>query len=89
MTFNPMQEADQRRDELFRSLPSVNDILLAPEIQKLVGTHGHERVVDAVREGLGRIRADIANCEVSCQRLEREIGSLADRVSELLRRGPD
>jgi L-seryl-tRNA(Ser) seleniumtransferase len=88
MAFNPMQEADQRRDELFRSLPSVNEVLLVPEIQKLVETHGHERVVDAVREGLGTIRADIANGEFSSEKLEREVGSLAERVKGVLQHGP-
>jgi L-seryl-tRNA(Ser) seleniumtransferase len=89
MTFNPMQETDQRRDELFRSLPSVNEILLAPEIQNLVGMHGHERVVDAVRKRLGKIRADIANGDVLSETLEREVGSIADRVSGVLQHGPD
>jgi L-seryl-tRNA(Ser) seleniumtransferase len=89
MAFNPMHETEQRREELFRSVPSVNEMLLAPEIEKLVGAYGHERVVAAVRESLAAIRANIASGELSSERLELEVGSLAERVSAILQRGPD
>ena len=44
MAVNPMARMDQRRDELYRRLPSVHEVLLAPEMQKLMAGAGHERI---------------------------------------------
>lgn len=86
---NQMEKAEQKREELYRRLPSVNEVLLAPDVRELIAAHGHERVVAAVRESLGAIRADIAVKEISEDAIDLAVGSLAERVSESLRRGPE
>ena len=86
---NQMEKAEQKREELYRRLPSVNEVLLAPDVQELIAAHGHERVVAAVRECLGAIRANIAAKEISEDAIELAVGSLAERVSESLQRGPE
>ena len=48
---NQMEKAEQKREELYRRLPSVNEVLLAPDVRELIEVHGHERVVAA---GFGR-----------------------------------
>ncbi len=85
---NQMERADQQREELYRRLPSVNEVLLAPDVQELIATHGHERVVAAVRESLRAMRAEIAAEEISGEAIELAVGALTKRVSELLQRGP-
>jgi len=89
MTVDPMARAEQNREDLYRRLPSVNEILLAPEIQKLIQAYGHNRVVTAIRESLDAIRADILLNGSPAEALDREIGAIPGRVSEVLQRGPD
>jgi len=83
-----MQTTEQKREELYRRLPSVNEVLQLPQVQSLTGTLGHERVVAAVRESLTLVRATIAGKETSNLELELNIHSIAERVSEALQRGP-
>jgi L-seryl-tRNA(Ser) seleniumtransferase len=89
MVVDPIQQTEQRREDIYRSLPSVNEVLLAPELRKLTEAHGHERVVAAIRESLAEIRADIAAGKMSANDLELGIGPIARRVSEKLQRGPE
>jgi L-seryl-tRNA(Ser) seleniumtransferase len=51
-------------DNLFRGLPSVNNVLESPVLQALGGTHAHEQIVSAVRQELGALRARLAQGEV-------------------------
>ena len=83
-----MQKTDQQRDVLYRRLPSVNEVLLTAEVRALIDVHGHERVADAVRAVLDAIRADIAAEELSGDQVEIAVGSIGERVSKLLERGP-
>lgn len=46
-------------DNLFRQLPSVNDILAAKGVQALSLDHAHEQIVDAVRAELAGLREQI------------------------------
>jgi L-seryl-tRNA(Ser) seleniumtransferase len=84
-----MEKAEQRREELYRRLPSVNEVLLAPDVQTLIEAHGHERVVAAVRESLGAIRARIAAEEISEDAIEPAVGLLVEQVGKSLRHGPE
>jgi L-seryl-tRNA(Ser) seleniumtransferase len=46
-------------DNLFRQLPSVNDVLAATDVQVLAGDHAHELIVAAVRRELSDLREQI------------------------------
>ena len=76
-------------EELYRRLPSVNELLLTPDVEKLIETYGRDRVVAAIRESLVAIRERISCGELSAAALESEIRSISDEVSRALRRGPD
>lgn len=83
------ERAERNRAELFGKLPSVNEVLLAPEVQSLVAAHGHYRVVTAIRERLVEIRGEIGVDQISERDLDSAIGSIAAAVVEKIRRGPE
>jgi len=45
--------------ELFRKLPSVDDVVRVPAIAKLVENYGHDSIVDAARVVVARLRQEI------------------------------
>jgi L-seryl-tRNA(Ser) seleniumtransferase len=47
--------------ELFRKLPSVDDVMRSDAMSSLVSTFGHDTVVDAVRVVLARLRQEITS----------------------------
>jgi len=89
MAADPIQRTEQGRENLYRALPSVNELLLAPEMQKVIQAHGHDRVVAAIRDRLVAIRAEIAGTELSGEQLEDQINSVARCVAETLECGPE
>src|SRR5712692_8684563 len=44
----------------FRNLPSVNDVLEAPQARELEGRHAHDLIVATVREELTELRRQLA-----------------------------
>src|SRR4030043_53774 len=51
------------RQQVLRKIPSVDDILSRPEIVYLLKVHPRHVVVEAIREGLGRLREEILHKE--------------------------
>jgi L-seryl-tRNA(Ser) seleniumtransferase len=51
------------REQFLRKIPSVDEILSRPEIADLLKTYSRVVVVEAIRTGLGRLRAEILNKE--------------------------
>ena len=51
------------RQQVLRKIPSVDDILSRPEIVDLLKVHPRHVVVEAIREGLGRLREEILHKE--------------------------
>jgi len=47
--------------ELFRKLPSVDDVIRAPAVCALAASYGHDSVVDAARVVLTRLRQEITS----------------------------
>lgn len=88
MTVNPTRETDQAQEALYRILPSVNELLLAPEMQKLVNENGHGRVLAATRQVLAGIRERIGSGELSAESIQFEVGNIEQRVSELVECAP-
>lgn len=89
MAANPMERTEHVLEQLYSRLPSVNDLLQAPEMRTHVETYGHDRVVAAIREKLLVIRRQISSDGITKQSLDSEISSIANGVSEMLRRGPE
>jgi L-seryl-tRNA(Ser) seleniumtransferase len=64
------------RDALYRALPSVNELLLAPSLAELTSSHSRVRVVETIRRILDSTRRDIAqgrHAPISIENLVREL----------------
>ena len=71
--------------ELFRRLPSVDDVMHDPAVSSLVESCGHDSVVDAARVVLGRIRQEITSGPLDTNGLELALSGLRDAVEKQLR----
>jgi L-seryl-tRNA(Ser) seleniumtransferase len=72
--------------ELFRKLPSVDDVMRGPSVGSLAAGYGHDSVVDAARVVLGRLREEIASGLLDADGLELALSGLAGAVENELRR---
>jgi L-seryl-tRNA(Ser) seleniumtransferase len=70
--------------ELFRKLPSVDDVMRAPEIQPLKASYGHEPVVHAVRCVLDRLRQEITSGLLDAAALKLALSNLAGAAEKQL-----
>ena len=67
------------RSELFRKLPSVDDVMRGPAFLSLAASHGHDSVVDAVRAVLARLRQEITSGLLDEDALELALSGLTER----------
>ena len=88
MAAKGLQDIESMRDELYRKLPSVNELIITSGFQLLVAKHGRERVLHAVRQALEQVRDEITAGTHSSETLERRLGSLAELVSAELESCP-
>ena len=72
--------------ELFRKLPSVDDVMRGPSVGSLAASYGHDSVVEAARAVLGRLREEIASGLLDGDGLELALSGLAGAVENQLRR---
>jgi L-seryl-tRNA(Ser) seleniumtransferase len=71
--------------ELYRKLPSVDDVLRLPEVMALVERDGKAAVTDAARSVLGRARQEIAAGRLDAAGAELAVGGLTGAVERELR----
>ncbi len=71
--------------ELFRKLPSVDDVMRGPSVGSLVANYGLDSAVDAARVVLGRLREEIASQLLDADELELALSGLAGAVENQLR----
>ncbi|MGB7601227.1 MAG: L-seryl-tRNA(Sec) selenium transferase [Candidatus Sulfotelmatobacter sp.] len=71
--------------ELFRKLPSVDDVVRVPAIAKLSENYGHDSVVDAARVVLARLRHEITTKLLDDRGLDLALSGLPDAVEQQLR----
>jgi L-seryl-tRNA(Ser) seleniumtransferase len=71
--------------ELFRKLPSVDDVMSAPAVSSLEASYGHDPAVDAVRVVLARLRQEITSGLLDEDALELALSCLAGAVENQLR----
>ena len=71
--------------ELFRRLPSVDDLMRDPGIGPLVATYGHNLAAGAVRSVLARIRQEITNGMLHEKTLDLAVSGLPEAVDRQLR----
>ena len=76
------------RGELYRRLPSVNEIILAPELESSIAQFGREPVIHAIRLSLAHLREEIAAGAHSSETLDENLGSLVEKINARLHGGP-
>jgi L-seryl-tRNA(Ser) seleniumtransferase len=76
----------KRQAELFRELPSVDELLREPGISDLVAHEGKAAVADACRIVLGNIRAEIAAGHLDSSRLAIAFSGIETAIQSELRR---
>lgn len=71
--------------DLFRKLPSVDELLRWESLTSLVESEGRAATTEAAREVLSRLRAEIAAERLDAHRLDYALAGLADAVRRQLR----
>ena len=71
--------------ELFRRLPSVDELMRSPVTASLTSAHGHAAVADAVRVVLDRVREEIALGELDDAELDLALSGMEGAVQRQLR----
>ncbi|PWT76145.1 MAG: L-seryl-tRNA(Sec) selenium transferase [Proteobacteria bacterium] len=74
-------EAPTSHDELFRLLPSVNEVLLRPEVQPVFESFSRHRAISAIREALGILRQEIAASQHTTATLNSRLVALPDEIA--------
>jgi hypothetical protein len=75
----------ETKSELFRELPSVDELLHAPDIVSLIAEHGSTAVTGAVRSVLSRLREQISSGLLSRDSLHLALGGLRAAIDAQLR----
>ncbi len=73
------------KSELFRELPSVDELIRTPAVTNLVDTHGAAAVTDAARAVLSRLRREISSGLLDEQSLRLALSGLAGPIESQLR----
>ena len=73
------------RAELFRKLPSVDDLLRSPELQALMLAEGHVAVADAARLVLSRLRQEINASSLTSANLQLALSGITLAIERQLR----
>jgi L-seryl-tRNA(Ser) seleniumtransferase len=71
--------------EIFRKLPSVDDVMRGPALGALAASYGHDSVVDAARVVLARLRHEITSGLLDENALELALSGLEGAVETQLR----
>ena len=79
-------KVESRNPQLFRKLPSLDELLRTPEMTRMVEREGRAATLDAARTVLERLRAEISSGSMNEPGIEVAIGGLPDAVQRELRR---
>lgn len=78
----PQKEATQQR--LFRLLPSVNDLLVAPDCQALESRYSRELVVATARDAVALLRQEVSSGNHTEASLQQHVDELPKAISDQL-----
>jgi L-seryl-tRNA(Ser) seleniumtransferase len=71
--------------DLFRLLPSVDELMHRPRVSSLTADHGHAAALDAVRAVLERLRREIGSGELNDRGVDLALSNLEVAVERQLR----
>jgi L-seryl-tRNA(Ser) seleniumtransferase len=80
-----MVVAPSAKSDLFRLLPSVDDLLRRPEVQTLIQQQGHAATVEAVRSFQSDLRSQIATGEMTEERIRAAVEAASRKIEQRLR----
>src|SRR5215468_2047711 len=75
----------ENKADLFRKLPSVNELLLHPDLSALTAEDGHSAVADSIRKILNRMREEIAAGRLDSSGVGLALENISDVVKRQLR----
>ncbi len=73
------------KSDLFRLLPSIDELLRIPLVEVLVQREGRTATIDAARAALGQLRTDIAACQLDEAQIKSRLDDLPREVEQKLR----
>jgi L-seryl-tRNA(Ser) seleniumtransferase len=76
--------ATSSKSDLFRRLPSVDEVLRSPELAPAIAREGRALVTEATRSVLEQLRLSIQNEDLDENTLDQSVGGLADAVAKNL-----
>ncbi len=68
------------KSELFRLLPSIDDLLRLPEVQEFVTREGHAATVEAARAVLDELRSKIVRNEMGEEQIAVAVSGVAEEI---------
>jgi L-seryl-tRNA(Ser) seleniumtransferase len=74
------------KSELFRELPSVDELARTPAVAALAASHGSPAVTDAARAVLARLREEVASGLLDAPALQLALSGIVGAIEEQLRR---
>jgi L-seryl-tRNA(Ser) seleniumtransferase len=74
------------KSDLFRELPSVDELLHEPAMAALIAAHGQRAVTDAARSVLAGLRQEIASGRLAGSALRIALAGLAEGIQSRLRK---
>jgi L-seryl-tRNA(Ser) seleniumtransferase len=77
-------KSDSKAD-LFRTLPSVDELLHLPAVSSLVDTEGHAAVADAARNVLAKLRSEISAGTLDSAKIELAVTGLPAAIERQIR----
>ena len=84
MAIHDLQHEDETLQQLFRALPSVNEVLLIPACRSLLDAHPRGAVLRAAREALAVMRSEISSGLHSESSLKQSIALLPEEIANRL-----
>jgi len=76
---------DTVKSDLYRELPSVDELLRTPDVAALVADHGLAAVTDAARAVLARLRQEISSGLLDRPALQTALGGVKEAIEKQLR----
>ena len=74
------------KSELFRELPSVDELARTPAVDELAASHGSPAVTDAARTVLARLREEVASGSLDGPALKLALSGIVGAIEQQLRR---
>jgi L-seryl-tRNA(Ser) seleniumtransferase len=71
--------------DLYRKLPSVDELLRSPDLAAIISSEGQAPVADAARAVLARMRAEIASARLDAAAVDRDLSGVSGAIERQAR----